>query len=283
MNKLYEIRKNQLKIALSIIFLCALSVNQNVAYSKETKAEILQGEKFHSFETQMQDVDKVIALAKDNNKLALIVMGANWCHDSRSLARKLFAPEVKEVIDTHYELLFINVGFMEKVKPVITRFGMPIIYGTPTALIIEPNAELLINRHNIHFVRDADSVSIADTKAYFETIAINRSKLVQSLSFLDPQIDQQKLQQLNQEIDNFENHQADRIYQAYEVIGPMIKEKKLGVKNKNFQKYWSSASKLRYKITGDLDRLRAQAVNLSKNDDSNEKLKFPTYSKFAWE
>jgi len=283
LNKSLKIRKSQLKTALGIIFLFALSTNQNLAYSKETKAEKIRGEKYISFENQMQDVDKTVALAKKNNKLALIVMGANWCHDSRSLARNLFAPEVKEVIDTYYELLFVNVGFMEKVKPVITRFGMPIIYSTPTALIIEPNSELLINRHNIHSIRDADSVSIPDTKAYFENIAINRIKLVQSLSFLDPNVDQQKLKQLNQEIDNFENNQADRIYQAYEIIGPMIKERKSGVKNKNFNRYWKSASKLRYKITGDIDRLRTQAVKIAKKKGSNKKLKFPIYPKFAWE
>jgi len=266
-----------LLVTINLIF------NHYSVFANETNAEKLQGEKYISFENQMQDVDKIIALAKDNNKLALIVMGANWCHDSRSLARNLFAPKVKEVIDTHYELLFINVGFMEKVKPVITRFGMPIIYSTPTALIIEPNSELLINRHNIHSIRDADSVSIADTKAYFENVAINRSKLVHTLSFLDVSINQNKLKQLNQEIDNFENHQADRIYQAYEVIGPMIKERKSGIKNKNFNKYWKSASKLRYKITKDLDRLRAQAIKIAKVKDSNKKLKFPTYPKFAWE
>lgn len=264
-------------VTISLVF------NHYSAFANETKEEKSQGEKYISFEHQMQDVDKVISLAKKNNKLALIVMGANWCHDSRSLARNLFSQEVKEVIDTHYELLFINVGFMEKVRPVITRFGMPIIYSTPTALIIEPNSELLINRHNIHTIRDADSVSIADTKAYFENIAINRSKLVQSLSSLDANIDQKKLKQLNQEIDNFENYQADRIYQAYEVIGPMIKERKSGVKNKNFQKYWKSASKLRYTITDDLDKLRGQAIKIAKNKDSNEKLDFPTYPKFAWE
>ena len=273
----------KLKSVFALTIFLVLLVSQNSVNSKESEEEKLQGEKYLSFEHQMKDVDNVISLAKENSKLALIVMGANWCHDSRSLARNLFAPEVKEVIDTHYELLFVNVGFMEKVKPVITRFGMPIIYSTPTALIIEPNSELLINRHNIHTIRDADSVSIADTKAYFENVAINRSKLVQSLSFLDPKIDQQKLKILNQEVDDFENHQADRIYQAYEVIGPMIKERKSGVKNKNFQKYWKSASKLRYTITDDLDRLRGQATKIAKKKNSNEKLDFPTYPKFAWE
>jgi len=264
----------------------SLFVTHSSCYSKESKAEQLQGEKYHSFDHQMTDVDRVISLAKKNNKLALIVMGANWCHDSRSLARNLFVPEVKEVIDTHYELLFTNVGFLEKVKPVITRFGMPIIYSTPTALIIEPNSELLINRHNIHLIRDADSVSIADTKAYFENIAIDRSTLVQALSFLDPTIDQQKLKQLNQQINDFENQQAERIYQAYDVIGPLIKEKKAGMKNKNFNKYWRSASKLRYKITDDLENLRANAIRIAKSkglNDSNERLNFPTYPKFAWE
>ncbi len=265
------------------MFMLVLLDYHVAVFSSETKEEKIQGEKYISFENQMQDVDKIISVAKKNNKLALIVMGANWCHDSRSLARNLFASEVKEVIEANYELLFVNVGYMEKVKPVITRFGMPIIYGTPTALIIEPNSEVLLNRQNINLMRDADSISLEDTKAYFEDIANNRHNLLKSLSFLDPKIDQVKLKNLNQQIDRFEQTQANRIYSAYDVIGPMIKERSLGTKNKNFMKYWKSASKLRYKITGDLDKLRAHAIKIARQKDSTQTLEFPKYPKFAWE
>ena len=277
------ISQYKLKIFLNLVLLLALLVNHNPVYSNESKSEKLQGEKYHSFENQMQDVDSILVKAKKSNKLALIVMGANWCHDSRSLARKLFSSEVKETIESNYELLFIDVGFMEKVKPVITRFGMPIIYSTPTALIIEPNSELLINRHNLHSIRDTDLVSEQGIKNYFNDIAINRYKLTKALSFIDTKVDTQILTQLNLQIDEFEMHQATRIYQAYDIVGPLIKERKAGVKNKNFRKYWKSASTLRYKITDDLDKLRAQAIKIAKVENSKEKLDFPIYPKFAWE
>ena len=35
----------------------------------------------------MDDVQKALVKAKSSNKLLLIVMGAQWCHDSRGLAK----------------------------------------------------------------------------------------------------------------------------------------------------------------------------------------------------
>ena len=120
-------------------------------------------------------------------------------------------------------------------------------------------------------------------KSYFDDIAINRFKLTKALSVFDPKINLERLKLLNKKIDKFESHHANRLYQAYDILGPMLKESKEGETDENFRKYWRSGAKLRYTITTDLDRLRAQAIKISKDNNSQEELKFPTYAKFIWE
>jgi hypothetical protein len=248
----------------------------------EIKEPHQTGERYLPSDQQMLDIDNTLSKAKEANKLALIVMGANWCHDSRALATKLFLPEVKDTIESNYELLFVDVGYLTKVKKVITRFGMPVIYATPTVLIIEPNSEQQINGHNMHLWRDADKVSVSDTIEYFSDIANNRHDLLVSLTKVKTE-NLALLDALNQSINQFEQHQAQRIYKAFTIIGPLLKEKKEGGQAKNFAKHWKAVAALRYKITDDLAILRQQAIEIASVTNSEKKLSFPEYPAFVWE
>ena len=287
--------KNLLGIIGFIIYtllsnsLCAASTAEH-----KTKAEVKKEKNYQSGEIylpsaqQTEDIDKTLAKAKADNKLALIVLGANWCHDSRSLATKLYLPEVKETIDSNYELIFVDVGYLTKIKKVITRFGMPVIYATPTVLIIEPNSETLINRHNMHLWRDADKVSISDTHQYFADIATNKQQLLASLSGMKTSdiktVDRERLESLNLSINQFEQRQADRIYKAFTIIGPLIEEKKHGGKAENFLRHWKAVAALRYKITDDLAIFRQQAIEIASVSNSDkQELSFPEYPVFEWE
>jgi hypothetical protein len=240
--------------------------------------------RYLSSNQQMMDVERLLETAKSNNKLALIVMGANWCHDSRSLASKLYLPEMKNVIDNHYELLFVDVGYFTNIKKVITRFNMPVIYATPTVLIIDPVTGERINGHNMHIWRNADSVSVEDTFQYFSDIA-NQSR-VSTLAIGSVEAvglkQQEQLLHLNQLINDFEKIQSKRLYKAFAIIGPLLKEKNEGGKAKNFGKYWKAVSAFRYKITDDLALLREKAIRLTR-ENSKEKLLFPQYPAFEWE
>lgn len=257
-----------------------LQANSNTENAEE---DIYQSGKIYiASEQQMSDIDKTLALAKKNTKLALIIMGANWCHDSRSLASNLYLPEVKSIIDKNYELLFVDVGYLTKIEKVITRFGMPVIYATPTVLIIDPETESRINGHNMHIWRDADSISVADTVDYFSDIAKNRKSLLEPLSISNVE-ELARLKKLNQSIDEFEKKQANRIYKAFSVVGPLLKERNNGGEPKDFYKHWKSVSKMRYKITDDLSQLCKQAIELSQNVKSGENLIFPEYPAFEWE
>jgi len=270
-------------IFINVLFISVMVGTHLIAKERKQGESIYQsGELYLASEQQMADIDKTIDKAKETNKLALIIMGANWCHDSRALASRLFLPEVKSVIDSDYELLFVDVGYLTNVKEPITRFGMPVIYATPTVLVLDPITETRINGHNMHIWRDADKVSVPDTINYFSTIAKDRTSLLSAI-IKDRNNQSNHLKELNQSIDDFERQQADRIYKAFTILEPLLKERNEGGKAKGFMKHWVRVAKLRYAVTDDLSKLRQQAKDIASGDASDSNLSFPQYQAFDWE
>lgn len=92
-------------------------------------------------------VDAALLKAEAEDRLVMIVMGANWCHDSRAFAGWMETPRFEQLIANHYELVYVNIG-MPQTKDghnldVAERFGVTDIDGTPNVLIISPLGQIL--------------------------------------------------------------------------------------------------------------------------------------------
>ncbi|MEM9494918.1 MAG: thioredoxin family protein [Pseudomonadota bacterium] len=118
----------------------------------------------------MADVDLALEAAAISGRNVLLVLGANWCHDSRGLAAKFQRPELARVLKEGYELVFVDVGQRDRNLDVGARFGVPAIFGTPTVLILSPSARLL-NADTVHDWRTADSKPYDETLQYFEAFS----------------------------------------------------------------------------------------------------------------
>jgi hypothetical protein len=55
-----------------------------------------------------------------------------------------------ELIQQHYELVFVDVGFLDKGRGVVQQFDVPHFYATPTVLIIDPSSGALLNDEDHH-------------------------------------------------------------------------------------------------------------------------------------
>ena len=88
------------------------------------------------------DVDAALDAAASSGKHVLLVLGANWCHDSRALAGWLETPRFKALVDAEYELVFVNVGSPQTGDghnlDIARRFGIEKLSGTPTVLVLTP-------------------------------------------------------------------------------------------------------------------------------------------------
>jgi hypothetical protein len=88
----------------------------------------------------MGDVDAALARAGANGKRVLLVLGANWCHDSRALAGWLETPRFAALTAERYEVVFVNVGMPQTGDghnlDVARRFGLAEVPGTPALLVL---------------------------------------------------------------------------------------------------------------------------------------------------
>ncbi|MEM6828511.1 MAG: thioredoxin family protein [Pseudomonadota bacterium] len=93
------------------------------------------------------DVDDAMARASETRKRVLVVMGANWCHDSRALAGWLGKPRFASLIEHEYELVFVNVGMPQSGDghnlEVAQRFGIDELPGTPNLLVVTPQGAIV--------------------------------------------------------------------------------------------------------------------------------------------
>jgi len=106
------------------------------------------------------DVDAALARARHSGKRVLLVMGANWCSDSRALAGWLATDRFSELIAREYELVFVNIGMPRSGDghnlDIARRFGIPDLPGLPNVLVLTGD-EVLVNPATATRWRDAES------------------------------------------------------------------------------------------------------------------------------
>lgn len=92
-------------------------------------------------------VDAALARAQERGTRVLLVLGANWCHDSRALAGWLATDRFRALVAERYELVFVNVGMPQTGDghnlALAERFGLTDITGTPSLLVVTADGRLL--------------------------------------------------------------------------------------------------------------------------------------------
>jgi len=224
----------------------------------------------------LADVQQALGRAEKSDRLALVVLGANWCHDSRALASRLHQEPLAELIQQHYELVFVDVGFYEKGRDVLQQFGVAQLYATPTVLIIDPSTGALVNDEDRHIWSNADNIDMASSVQYFEKWAMHDP-------VEDSVADSPQLTQLYAEIDQFEQQLAERVAAGYAVVGPMLKAYEAGNAPEVFGASWNELRDFRMAIPDDIRELRDEARRRVSEGEKDIQLKFPEYALLSWE
>jgi thiol-disulfide isomerase/thioredoxin len=93
------------------------------------------------------DIDAALVRTELSGKNLLVVMGGNWCHDSRAFAGWMETPRFAAMLAERYEVIYVNVGMPQTGDghniDIAHRFGLDEVVGTPTVLIIAPDGTLL--------------------------------------------------------------------------------------------------------------------------------------------
>jgi hypothetical protein len=254
----------------------AVLAKDDAARDEATMSATQPGALFLPSADPMADLAVKMEAARESHKQLLVVMGGNWCHDSRALASRLFTDPLSTTIDEHYETLFVDVGYLEKGREVITSLGIPVYYATPTVLIVDPVNGEVVNAQNRHQWAEAASISMEDSLAYF------RQYKDAGQTTIERENDAQLLELLA-EIDAFEQAQAGRLYEAYAALGPMLQAYKEGDKEAFSEELWNEVRDYRYKVPVDLVTLKTEARERVAAGETDITLNYPVYPAFSWD
>lgn len=257
---------------------CKVQASDDASTTESVSAPIRTGKLYLPSDDPMADLANALEDARESNRLLLVIMGANWCHDSRALASRLFQEPLSTLIEEHFETLFVDVGYLEKGKEVITSLGIPIYYATPTVLIVEPVSGRVINTQNRHQWAEAATINMEDSVVYFQQFASTDQTALQNESETDA-----TLQVLLGEIEAFEQIQADRLYQAYAILAPMLHAYKEGDKDAFSEDIWNEVRDYRYQVSADVETLRVEAHERVAAGETDIQLNYPVYAAFSWD
>lgn len=122
------------------------------------------------------DLDAAIARARATDQRVIVVMGANWCHDSRALAGWLATPRFAAMLAPRYQVVYVDVGHPQDGKPhnsaIIHRFGFKTLKGTPTVVIADRDGKRLNATSDAAGWRNAASRDADAIFAYFQRTAL---------------------------------------------------------------------------------------------------------------
>jgi Thioredoxin-like len=118
------------------------------------------------------DVEKALDEAMISGKNVLIILGANWCHDSIGLAGWLDSPRFMALMRDRYVTVYVDVGTPQIGKgrnlDIAKRFGIKRIKGTPVVMVVSADGKLLNSEKDALSWRNAASRREDDIFRYFD-------------------------------------------------------------------------------------------------------------------
>lgn len=134
-----------------------------------------QATNFYPAQANGQDVlDATLARGRTEGKLAVIVFGADWCHDSQALAQVLTSDSFKTRFGARFTVTFIDVGVPQtgngRNLDLVRRLGIKTMKGTPAMFVISPMGKRINSKVDAVSWRNADSRREAAILGWFDAI-----------------------------------------------------------------------------------------------------------------
>lgn len=114
-----------------------------------------------------KQIASAIAAASKSGKNIVLIFGANWCFDCRTLDEQMHKGELASLIEKSYVVVKIDVGRMNKNLDVATKYGVPVKNGIPAVAVLDRRGKLLYAQDQGQFV-DARHMPYESFKAFFE-------------------------------------------------------------------------------------------------------------------
>jgi len=236
------------------LFHCFIFAAASMAAGEDTK--ILPNYVFIPTERPILQAETALSKALAENKYALIVLGAQWCHDSVGLAENFSTDEMQSILTARYITQFIDVAYLEDRRDITNLVGYPNYFATPTVLIVDPASNTVINMDSLKEWQSADSV---DKQTYIEQFSRFNQGDAQSKPTLSNKMPS---------LAAFEAEQSERLQQGYKVLGPLLAASDIeessnmtGKEREQLLKLWRKVKKFRINVQAHIHELRSTALD----------------------
>lgn len=119
-------------------------------------------------------MDAALADAAQSGRSAVLVFGADWCHDSVALAQVLNSDAFKAEFGQAYSVTFIDVGVPQTGKgrniDLLARFKVKELKGTPAMFVVGPDGKQRNKSTDALSWRNAESRGSAATLEWFRKL-----------------------------------------------------------------------------------------------------------------
>lgn len=116
-------------------------------------------------------LDQALARAAADNARAVIVFGADWCHDSRALAEVLTSEAFKSEFGRGFQVTFIDVGRPQSGEgrnlEMVKRLGVKDLKSTPAMFVLRADGKVLNGTKDAVSWRNAESRGTGKVLAWF--------------------------------------------------------------------------------------------------------------------
>ena len=109
----------------------------------DMSAVIPNKEPFEETANADEALEAALSAAKTNGTRVLVKFGGNWCGECQILAGMFALPELDDFIDTHFELVTVDIGRYDTNMHLTGRLGLKEIKAVPTLVILEADGNII--------------------------------------------------------------------------------------------------------------------------------------------
>ncbi|WP_417434824.1 thioredoxin family protein [Idiomarina abyssalis] len=207
--------------------------------------------------------------AAEQGKNLMLVLGASWCGDSNALIEQFNQPQFKKQLKQYYQVQLVDVGYFERGYELVSSYGEPVYYGTPTVIIVDAISGNIKNFDDWQYWTNASKRSAESFNEYFFGKALRDD-------------DDSHLSQIQREqLASFKERQGERIKAGYDWVAPYLKEyKNSGAKKppQSFIEKWVALARFRNQVHSDIVAAYEQG-----RAAPSKPLELPSYPAQDWE
>ena len=122
---------------LTLIALMTLNIQSQIILSKDDELILPLPMPYNGEVLSSEEIEQFLDYSLAEKKQPILIFGANWCPDCRIFSGTIEIPKIKEYVDKHYNLLYVDVKRYEINMNLMENYGIPAEEGIPRVIVMD--------------------------------------------------------------------------------------------------------------------------------------------------